>query len=272
MLVSRRAPFWIGLSLVLLALSTGIVADAKGQQTNFTFGVRLSYGVESYDMGDLPAWQQAQLDAIRSDLNVPAKVVDAFPAQFALRGDILIYETSSLRAGLTLGYNSTGGRVHYADYSGSLRFDQVASRIYGGGYLGTRLSGGDSRVSLWATGRLLISSSTVTAKTVIDVEDARQANTVELTAPGVGFLPTLAVEWDVWLVSMRLYGGYELSMGGRLKTADQERLLSSIGEIQDPTLSWSGGRVGLSVGFGLSKMIHVLKDPPENTGTGEGNE
>ena len=243
----------------IIVILGGTATPAVAQPDHLTFEVRLSYGIATYDMGDLPAWQQAQLESLRSELNVPVKIVDEFPAQFAFRGDILLYEKIPYRVGITAGYSSTGGRVHYADYSGSLRFDQIVSRTYGGGLVETRLTGGTSTLSLWAAGRLLIVGSTIKAKQVIEVQGSPQSSEIELTSPGLGFLPTLAVEWERKIVSARLYGGYELFVEGGLKSSRSGQFLSSIGDNEDPTLSWAGLRAGLSASILIPELIRVIK-------------
>lgn len=103
----------------LLALSIIILSVATAHGQYFRIGAGSTYG--TYSMKGLKEFQQETLPAINF---VPVKIVESFPSGFGY--DInLSYSKSNFQLGGYYSFCSTGGRIHYRDYSGEIKFDQV---------------------------------------------------------------------------------------------------------------------------------------------------
>jgi hypothetical protein len=82
----------------------------------------------AFDMKDLKALQ----DNFFSDLPVSVKKVTSFPDYFGLRGSATyVFESATKRPelGAVFMYTSTGGRLQYKDFSGSITGDQLTNAL-----------------------------------------------------------------------------------------------------------------------------------------------
>jgi len=104
---------------VTIVLFTLTVSGANCQ--DLKVGVGTTFG--RYSMKGLEEFQNETLFGLNF---LPVKIVESFPATFGY--DI---QFSYLRRKLQLGgyysYASTGGRIHYKDYSGEIKFDQIVN-------------------------------------------------------------------------------------------------------------------------------------------------
>ncbi|HVN47363.1 MAG TPA: hypothetical protein VMU30_00935 [Bacteroidota bacterium] len=81
-------------------------------------------------MSDLKNLQSELCSSITSQ-GIPANILDAYPSFYGFETGFLFplfpSSDSSLLIGGVYEYNSTGGRIHYQDYSGEVRADQIVS-------------------------------------------------------------------------------------------------------------------------------------------------
>ena len=61
-------------------------------------------------------------------LGIYPKTFDSFPAVWGYQGQLLIFLNKMLGVGVFGDYYSTGSRVHYADYSGEIKTDEILNR------------------------------------------------------------------------------------------------------------------------------------------------
>jgi hypothetical protein len=89
-------------------------------------------------MSDMQAMQQV-LTTDMTSIGVPAKITESYPSFWGYQIGVLVplqrSDDFEFLTGGFLDYTSTGGRVHYQDYSGEYRADQVAD-AYSPGILG----------------------------------------------------------------------------------------------------------------------------------------
>lgn len=83
--------------------------------------IRASVGVGSYLMRDMKGLQQT----ILKNTAFNAKITNRFPVYFNYSMKYLFASDTEGRLGIVAEFGSTGGRVAYADYSGSYREDQL---------------------------------------------------------------------------------------------------------------------------------------------------
>jgi len=96
-----------------------MIFSLPGKSQNWNLQFSTTYG--TYSMKDLKEIQQSlQIQA----QPFSAKIVESFPSRFGY--DVAFIRTNSKRSiGLFYSYQSTGGRIHYEDYSGELKMDQI---------------------------------------------------------------------------------------------------------------------------------------------------
>ena len=92
-----------------------------GQQTEF----RPRIGVGNYSMSGLKGMLQESVKSLPFDL----KTTENFPTYVFYGMDMIHCVTPNFGMGITSGFYSTGGRNHYADYSGSYREDFLVNSI-----------------------------------------------------------------------------------------------------------------------------------------------
>src|SRR5258708_40338556 len=118
----------IRVGFVFLIAISPLLATAQLQLT-------LNSGIGTYQMGDLKTLQ----DNVLKSMPVKAQVISSFPAYW-------FYELTATNVkgkfvmGGSISYGSSGGRLYYSDYSGSLWYDQLSSFYSVTTMLGTRVS------------------------------------------------------------------------------------------------------------------------------------
>lgn len=105
--------------LVAFLLLYHIISLAHSQ--DLKFGMGITYG--TYSMKGLKEFQNETLPALSF---VPAKIVESFPATIGY--DIhFSFSIKKIPIGGYYSFASTGGRIHYKDYSGEIKFDQIVN-------------------------------------------------------------------------------------------------------------------------------------------------
>jgi hypothetical protein len=105
--------------LLFFLLLTFMTSLAYSQ--NLKFGTGITYG--TYSMKGLKEFQRETLPALSF---VPVKIVESFPATIGY--DIhFSFSKGKFMLGGYYSFASTGGRIHYKDYSGEIKFDQIVS-------------------------------------------------------------------------------------------------------------------------------------------------
>jgi hypothetical protein len=233
-----RLPF-----CVLLLVACACTVQAQG---GLAIGLRV--GVERYDLGALRDWQEAE-QADGASIGVAAAITDAFPAYLAFGAEVSFPTWWDDRAGVSLRYGSTGGRVAYADYSGSIRADWVVQRWSIGAFVEQRLfEAGPFAAVLALHG--LADYGTVdfeVATTLFDLSSAEQLPTLE--AWSVSAEPEIGLERTFGPVAVRLRIGGGVSFGGVLEVEGERVALP--GSDSGASLQWLGWRSGLTVAYSL---------------------
>ncbi len=198
--------------------------------------------------GEVGAWQGAEQEALRAE-GVAVQVLRAFPAYPSVAGVVSLDgfgPGQRLRAGVTVGYGSTGGRLAYADYSGTLDVDCVAERTFVGVRLGgTSAVAGPIDIGLSLEGRYNRSTLTYRRTAMLGdriVEDVRyEAEAAPLSMVG-------AVQAEVAVAGplrLHLRVGAEGSATDDLDGAGADDVPRGVG------LRWSGLRGSLGVAVRL---------------------
>lgn len=105
----------------ILPLVVFMIASLPMCAQHWIASAGLNYG--SYSMKSLKKVQQSLLSS-----NIPLEVVESFPSTAGFEINLLrTFDNMSFGAGFS--HMSTGGRVSYADYSGSILHDIIANNV-----------------------------------------------------------------------------------------------------------------------------------------------
>jgi hypothetical protein len=104
----------------LILVSAIIAFCLKGFSQFGSFGIYATYN--SHSLTEVKEF----FNEFKYDLPVSGKTMDNFPPVVGVK---LVYTNQfrSINFNLNVGYNSTGGRISYADYSGKINIDMVAN-------------------------------------------------------------------------------------------------------------------------------------------------
>lgn len=231
---------------LVLACALALAAPAAHAQDGLAVGVRV--GVERYDLSDVRRWQEAERAQLEG-LGVPAAVTDDFPPYLALGAEVSVPTWWDDRAGLSLRYGSTGGRVAYADYSGSVRADWVVQRWSAGAFVEQRLyQSGPFAAVLALHG--LVDHGVVRFEGRTELYDESATDRLpDLTALSFSAEPELGVERAFGPLALRVRGGGGVSFGGMLRV-DGERV-GLPGSSGASSVQWLGWRFGLTARYAL---------------------
>jgi len=241
----RRAPATLPATVAFL-LSFSVCAT---HAQSISVGGALTF----FKMTDLKSLQEELRDQL-TVAGIPAKVTDQFPPTIGfLVGFQLPVGTvggKDLVIGAFGGYASTGGRIHYQDYSGEVKNDQIAVAYSFGALVGARqpvsaLFTLDFRLSLRFIRSTLRSASTYRVGTETHSEEFK------FSSMSVGIEPTLQPSINLFGLTLAAPISYLACVPSPLEYEAKSNayLIHSHGD--KVLLDWSGFTLGLALGIEL---------------------
>lgn len=234
------------MKLVIYAL-TGILFlsnIATAQRNDNNIRIKLGYG--SYDMGDIEYLQKILKD-IYMQQQIPATIVDQFPSYWNFQLQYSRKINDSFNTMFFLGYSSTGGRLHYSDYSGEVKSDQiVAANFYGAGieYYFNPLES----FRYFGAVQICLLYSSLELSYFFKVYDTTDNLTTSFRSFGIGVEPLVGIEYGLSPLLFRFEIGLLLSGQGTFYFNEQNDVPLKINQ-KEISPNWTGYRAGLSVGY-----------------------
>lgn len=226
-------------------------ASAAGSQPSVSFFVKGMYNFAA--MGDLKEIQQRTLSELTA-MMIPAEITEGFRPYVGVQGGITFpvgsSDSPSTFIGAVFDYASTGGRVHYQDYSGELRNDQVAVAYSGGGVLVRRYRLSlplDLEASLSA--RLVYSTFRETFFSRIG--STSRTDEAKFTSWSVGIEPCLMPTYHLAPLTLGLSVSYFIYLPSELKYDGSVESYLMIAPGEKATINWSGLRFGALVSIDI---------------------
>lgn len=215
----------LGFTLFTLALSA-----QKGNlyvETNYN----------TYSHSSLSSFQKELFRSL--DIQVPLKITDDFPGYI---GFTIGYEITQIKTSFFLSYNSTGGKMSYADYSGVIRLEQPLSAITFGGMYNLNI-GNNFRAGF----RAFTTFSNLKLKSYSRLDTFENTELIKLNATDFGIGTAIIYEYPVSFFKIRASVGFDLVLGGDLNFKDIENshLIDNSGD--KVKTGWSGFRSGLGI-------------------------
>ncbi len=112
----------------IITLLFVLISSNLYSQTNYPFDMEPGFGFElqiGYPTLNLDPLKETRDNGLTS-FEFPAKVTDDYPHLPYFQGELL-YCSKLFDLGLAFSFLTTGTRVHYSDYSGEYKFDNVIS-------------------------------------------------------------------------------------------------------------------------------------------------
>ena len=235
--MSRSHHFKGPMALVLLFLFFG------GFSQNVKISVGPSFGTFSF--ATLKEENRAFAKSVSGSINVPMQTVTDYPSNVGLYLDITSNSNrKSWQSGGFLAINSSVSRLGYADYSGSLTYDNRVSQITLGGVFQTAISQTDySQFQFRAlVGLSFVNNTYVTSLQFVD--GPKQEETESYQPINFAIMPSFRYS-KVSQKNMRLFleTGYFIDLPGNLfsKDPNNQALISAQGD--GPAVEMSGIRV-----------------------------
>ncbi|WP_158859107.1 hypothetical protein [Lunatibacter salilacus] len=227
--------------LILIILQFGLFLSAYAQEKS-TLVFRVGLG--NYSMKSQKLFQQ---DFLRES-GIPYRKVHQFPnfPTFGAAAGFKIAPKASM--GLWFEFASTGGRLHYKDYSGHAMMDQVLTSFQGGPFAQYRVNKSEEW-PLYVTAHGSVATVTERIKSEFQIGGQPEIEQFKLNATNVGIRPGLMLGHAVGVFNFQFGLGVEFRSDGKLKDNEEQFFRTSDGK--DLTAEWNGWRVTLGVGIVL---------------------
>ncbi len=225
----------------LIILQFVIIFSANAQEKS-TLVFRVGMG--SYSMKSQRLFQ----NDFSKQLRIPFRKVHEFP-NFPTFGGALGFRISDVASmGLWGEFSSTGGRLHYSDYSGHALLDQVLTSFQGGPFAQYRIN--KSEVwPLYVTAHGSIVAVTENIRSEFNIGLQSQIEQIKLKATNFGIRPGLMLGHSVGVLNFQFGVGAEIQSTGKLQDNKDAVLMTS--DRKELSAQWSGWRMTLGVGFVL---------------------
>ena len=224
------------LGIFLVFISSNLEAQ------EFELSIATDYA--SFDMGNFKEYQEL------TSLSLPGvrpKINDAFPSYFNYSISIGKFFNNRFQAGLKAGYQSTGGRVSYEDYSGEFRSDQLMNSTTIGLYIKTPVRK-NSRLHVNLDAGILFSNLEFSESFRVLTDSDSYSFDLESTGAYSGI--TVSYMIPIWGFSISPRVGYMLNFSNvdfHLEDDNDAKLI--LPNDISATPNWSGFRIGFEIGF-----------------------
>ncbi|NQV50982.1 MAG: hypothetical protein HQ507_10815 [Candidatus Marinimicrobia bacterium] len=236
--------------IILYCVCAGVL---HGYETPGSLHFNISYGQTTQLYGEsLQEFEQLIKNAYQ-DMDIPLEIVQSFPSSAMLRYE-LTRSFGKLQLGLFYANSATGGRLHYADYSGSAAVDHIMDNSYFGINIQHCLIQG-AHVSVLQSNQLgmLRSSYETTEKIKIWDEETSEHYSFESTAYFIE--PGLEINFVLLkFINIGAYVGPKLfiyALPYHLPDNKDDKLTSGYNKFVKP--DWIEANVALKIGFSLGK-------------------
>jgi len=185
--------------------------------------------------------RELQDDQLKGVKDYPLAVNDDFSSNI---GFTLGYKINNQFAAY-FSYNTTGGKISYADYSGVIRLTQPLKQyVLGGMYTFPLLENSENfRFGFKA----FASFTSMEINSYSKLLDNSSEDSIELRSTGLGIGPTLIYEQPIWKVRLRFSMAYDLVFNGKLTLKDNDDMHLEDSSGDDIKADWSGIRAGIGI-------------------------
>lgn len=185
---------------------------------------------------------------------IPLKVLSAFPPYWGWAAEGGRTFGKDFSVGLGISYTSTGGRVYYEDYSGSVSMDQVLSAYSLTPFFQVKINRSTDWPLFFSLGVSWVMTNMHVKQSITVNPGPSSGSEADFHSNNFGMKPSLVTRKQLGRVFAQATLGYEFQTTGKLYLdggTDDQYIRSANG---DPvTAQWSGLRVSLGIGMLLGK-------------------
>lgn len=230
---------YVYLSLLSLLFSFHL----HGQQSSFVF----KSGLGTYLMTDLKANQDEILDQIPVD----ARKVDEFPPYLNFGIEGMTSFKNDLSIGFLFDFQSTGGRISYADFSGRIGIDHRISAIGLGIAVHKAFRETEKFIVMGnLEGSGLFTKMVIESNSEIGTVSSSEELEFEAISPALGGNIVFRRLLNNFFIQVS--GGFQYDIGGKVKLDNSEGVLLTP-EGAPARTQWSGGRIEIGIGYTFSQ-------------------
>lgn len=220
---------------IALFLLTSIVITSYSQNERVFF--ELNYNTFSH--ASLKTFQQ---EFIQDLPEIPISINDNFPSNI---GFTLGLKLNQINTFFFLGYNSTGGKISYSDYSGVIRITQLLKAYTVGGEYQVKLSKSNDGFSFGLRGFSMLSSLSLDNHT--QISDNVTNEDIKFNSINLGIGCGLIYEYPVSFFIIKASLGFDITFGGVLKFKENNDFHLENDKGDKVKTNWSGLRTGLGI-------------------------
>lgn len=234
--------------ILILLIVLNISNDLYSQ---YRVKIYTAAGYNSFNMGDLKSLQKELLSDINA-IGVNGSITDSYPAylgfQLGFQIPLKLFPPDEVSLGGFMEYTSTGGRVHYADYSGEIKVDQVASAYSFGAFLLLGLTTNEwFMLDFTVSPRLIFSN--LKNEFLFKIGDEVQKESFEFFSTSVALEAGLIPSIKLGDFNIGLPISYMLAFPSFLEYYEVGNAFLVNKSNNRVTINWSGVRVGLMVKY-----------------------
>jgi hypothetical protein len=226
---------WVILFLLILSLTVSAQY----------FETTMEMGAGKYQLTDLRTFQKESLPVI----DLPIESVTTFPPYYSYHASILYYPGTQLGIGACGSFYSTGGRNHYADYSGYYKLDLLINCVNMG-------ISSNYQIKLFPTIKIIPEISTGIKLSNLQLIEKLHAtedlSSTEYKIKSLGWWiePRVAIRYQPFkIIGISASVGYEYNDPSKNHLShDKERYLQ-LKNNENVRIGWSGIRAYLGLSF-----------------------
>lgn len=209
--------------------------------------LRMGYGM--YAMTEMKSFQ-ADLPL---QVEYPMRITESFPGYVYYEGSLMIPFADKFFCSATFGYGSTGGRIHYGDYSGEFRFDQLLNYISAGTSIGHSMENSTGKYVFDVSITPSVVLTNLNLEFLVRIGDEQNVERVKFRSTNFTLQPDFTITRKLGRFGVQAMVGYNFAIvnGKMFLTSDSEAYLIDSNGDNIPA-NWNGGRaaVGISYFFG----------------------
>jgi hypothetical protein len=208
--------------------------------------VSLSTGLAGFNMKEM---KKHQLE-LRAQFPVDAKVIESFPAFWSYDLSLTGKLSDRVRIGGSIGFTSTGGRIHYRDYSGEMECEQLTTAW---------VPAFQSELLLNPKGKLPVSLTCAAGAMLgrysldfsLEVNNSSDSDNLKFKSTNFFLEPgIMANKRIVGKLSALVKAGYNINVfKSRQDWVEDKDLFLQDGSGKEVRLDWSGFRLGVGLSF-----------------------
>jgi hypothetical protein len=211
--------------------------------------VSLASGYGTYSMNEMKSFQNELL----ADFPDDAKITEEFPGFMYYQLDVHTVIGDHFLIGGYVNYGSTGGRIHYADYSGEASANQLIRYLSGGPHFGIQIGDDEQSFNFHADLKPQFTYAMLDLQFYSRLDTQAESESLKFTSMNVGVELGFTAEKRLGNFGIDLYTGFNLNVinGNLMFDRDDEAYLQN-NSGNPVNLSFSGIRVNLGVSYKIS--------------------